>query len=122
VARKLAIKEVPCNGCTFCCQGDAIKLEAEDLSMNYKTEPHPYIPGTLMIAHKPNGDCIYLDKNGCNIHNNAPSLCRSADCRAIALRISFEKARELHRIGRLDIRVWDQGQKLLDAMRAEKNS
>jgi hypothetical protein len=88
--------------------------------MNYQTEPHPYIPGALMIAHKPNGDCIYLDEKCCSIHDHAPSLCRSADCRSIALRLSFEKAMELHHIGRLDIRVWDQGQKLLDAMRAEK--
>jgi hypothetical protein len=117
--KKLTIKEVPCNGCTLCCQGDAIKLEEEDLALNFQTEPHPYIPSTLMIAHKPNGDCVYLDEKGCSIHDHAPSLCRSADCRSIALRISFEKARELHRIGRLDLRVWDQGQKLLDAMKAK---
>jgi hypothetical protein len=114
------IREVPCNGCTLCCQGDAIRLEPEDRAMDYKTEPHPYIPGTLMIAHKPNGECIYLDERGCSIHDHAPSLCRTADCRSLAARIDFETARKLHLIGRLDLRVWDQGHKLLEAMRAQK--
>jgi hypothetical protein len=120
LVKKNIIKEVPCNGCMFCCQGDAIRLEAEDLKMDYRTEPHPYVPGALMIAHKQDGDCIYLDEKGCSIHDNAPSLCRSADCRTIALRISFDKARELHRIGKLDLRVWDQGVKLLDEMKTGK--
>jgi hypothetical protein len=118
----MEIKEVPCNGCTLCCQGDAVRLEADDLSMNYRTEPHLYIKGALMIAHKENGDCCYLDENGCSIHDHAPSLCRSADCRSIALRISFERARELHMAGRLDMRVWDKGRILIDGMKAGKTN
>ena len=91
-----------------------MRLEPEDEKMGYATEPHPYIPGALMIAHKPNGECVYLDENGCGIHDHAPSLCRIADCRSIAARFTFENAMELHRMGRLDIRVWDQGKKLLE--------
>jgi hypothetical protein len=82
----------------------------------YRTEPHPYIPGALMIAHKPNGECVYLDEKGCSIHDHAPSLCRIADCRSIATRFTFESAMQLHRLGRLDIRVWDQGRKLLETL------
>lgn len=85
--------------------------------MDYQTDPHPYIPGARMIAHKPNGECIYLNEQGCGIHDRAPSLCRSADCRSLALRIDIDKARTLHLIGRLDIRVWDQGNKLLETMK-----
>jgi hypothetical protein len=69
-----------------------------------------------MIAHKPNGECIYLDEHGCTIHDKAPSLCRSADCRSLAARLDFETAMFLHRTARLDIRVWDQGHKLLETM------
>jgi hypothetical protein len=69
-----------------------------------------------MIAHKPNGDCIYLDEQGCSIHDRAPSLCRSADCRSLAVKIDFETAKLLHATGRLDFRVWDQGQKLLPTL------
>jgi hypothetical protein len=86
--------------------------------MDYQTEPHPYITGALMIAHKPNGECIYLDERGCSIHERAPSMCRTADCRSLAARINFESAKALHQLGRLDIRVWDQGNKLLEVMAA----
>jgi hypothetical protein len=88
--------------------------------MDYQTEPHPYIPGALMIAHKPNGECIYLNEHGCSIHDRAPSLCRSADCRSIAIRLSFEQANAFHVTGRLDFRVWLQGHKLLEAMKKER--
>jgi Fe-S-cluster containining protein len=57
---KLKTVFVPCNGCTLCCKGDAIRLTEEDNPEEYSTEPHPYISGALVLAHKPNGDCIYL--------------------------------------------------------------
>lgn len=89
----------------------------------YKTEPHPYIPGAIMLANKPNGECIYLTENGCSIHDNAPSMCRVADCRSIALKYNFETARKLHAINKIDIRIWDQGRKLLDEITSqEKNN
>jgi hypothetical protein len=116
MTRKLPVREVPCNGCTLCCQGDAVRLEEAELSMNYQTEPHPYVTGARMLAHKANGDCFYLGENGCSIHERAPLLCRSADCRSLAARIDFVTARRLHLTGRLDLRVWDQGKKLLAAM------
>ena len=116
--RKPEMRIVPCNGCTLCCQGDAVRLEPGDMDAGYQTEPHPYIRGALMIAHKANGECVYLNEHGCSIHDRAPSLCRSADCRSVALRFEFENALRLHRMGRLDIRVWDQGRKLLETMRS----
>lgn len=118
--KPLPITQVPCNGCTLCCQGDAVRLEPEDLDRGYRTEPHPSIPGALMIAHAPNGHCTYLGDQGCTIHDRAPALCRAADCRAIALRIDFDSAHRLHRLGRLDLRVWDQGHKLLAPMIEER--
>lgn len=66
-----------------------------------------------MLAHKPNGECVYLQEVGCSIHDHAPSLCRLADCRSLALRIDYDTARRLHAVNKLDIRVWDQGNKLL---------
>ena len=117
---KLKIKFVPCNGCTLCCQGDAIRLTEEDNPKDYITEPHPYIPGALMLAHKENGDCIYLNETGCSIHNRAPSLCRSADCRSIALKYDFETAMQLHQMKRIDIRVWDKGNELINEMRTKQ--
>jgi Fe-S-cluster containining protein len=86
----------------------------EDDSSQYRTEPHPYIAGALMLAHGSDGNCIYLTKAGCSIHDRAPSLCRSADCRELARSMSFERALALHRAGRLDLRIWDRGRKLLE--------
>ena len=120
--KKLKFTFVPCNGCTLCCQGDAIRLTEDDNPDDYKTEPHPYIPGALMLAHKPNGDCIYLQENGCSIHERAPSLCRSADCRSIALKYDFDTAMKLHNIKRIDIRVWDKGNELINEMKKKRRS
>ena len=120
MANKIKTTFVPCNGCTLCCQGDAIRLTEEDNPEEYLTEPHPYIPGALMLAHKQNGDCIYLIESGCSIHNRAPLLCKSADCRSIALKYNFETAMQLHQMKRIDIRVWDKGNDLLNDMRAKQ--
>ncbi|HTY02004.1 MAG TPA: YkgJ family cysteine cluster protein [Bacteroidota bacterium] len=114
---KTARRDVPCNGCTLCCEGDAIRLVEEDDPTAYLTEPHPSVVNAVMIAHKKNGECIYLENHGCSVHSNAPSLCRAADCRVIARRLSFEEARRQHLLGRLDIRIWDRGHELLSATR-----
>lgn len=119
MVKKSPSKGVPCNGCTFCCQGDVIRLEEEDRVEEYQTEPHPYIAGALMLAHKPNGECTYLNDRGCSIHGRAPLLCRVADCRAVAVKIDFETARQLHAVGRLDFRVWNKGHELIEQMRRE---
>jgi Fe-S-cluster containining protein len=120
MGRKKNFVEVPCDGCTLCCQGDAIRLLKEDNPDEYLTEPHSFIRGALMLAHKPNGDCIYLEENECSIHNRAPSLCRTADCRAIAYKYDFETALKLHEAGSIDLRVWDRGNELIKKMRDEK--
>ena len=119
MGRRYPTKQVPCDGCTLCCQGDAVRLEEEDLDGEYETEPHPSIQGALMLAHKPDGECVYLDKNRCSIHDHAPSLCRMADCRSLAMRYDFETAMRLHAMRKIDIRVWDQGRRLVEQMRKE---
>lgn len=106
---------VPCNGCTLCCQGDIIRLEHDELKHGYQTDPHPFIIGARMLAHKANGECIYLGEGGCGIHDQAPALCRIADCRNIAIKYDFETARLLHANHLIDIRVWDQGRKLIES-------
>jgi hypothetical protein len=120
--KTLSYNFVPCNGCTLCCQGDAIRLTKDDNPKDYITEPHPYIDGELMLAHKPNGDCIYLDESGCTIHERTPSLCRSADCRSIALKYDFNTAMQMHQMKRIDIRVWDKGNDLLNKIREKRKS
>lgn len=72
-----------------------------------------------MIAHKPNGDCVYLAGNGCTIHGRAPALCRAADCRSLALKYDLRTAQTLHMTGRLNFDVWDRGNRLIAEMKAQ---
>lgn len=117
--KELETKYVPCNGCTLCCKRDLIRLTANDNPVDYLTVPHSRIPGVLMLAHKENGDCIYLIESGCSIHERAPELCRNADCRAIALKYDFSTAMQMHNAGLLNILVWDKGNELLKQLRRE---
>lgn len=99
---------VPCNGCTLCCQNDCIRLlPGDDISI-YQTQPHPYLSGALMIAHKPQGSCVYLGASGCTIHDTKPQMCREMDCREISKKITYTQARKLR-----VVHVWQRGKHLL---------
>ena len=86
-ATKPARADVPCAGCTLCCRRDALILHPEmgDDPEQYDTvqTAHPLTgKPAIMLAHKPNGDCVYLDRaTGCTIHDRAPAICRKFDCR-----------------------------------------
>lgn len=100
---------VPCNGCTRCCErGGMVRLLPADNPADYQTEPHPLARGQLMLAHKPNGKCIYLAEKGCSIHDRKPQMCREMDCRGIARSIGIEQARILG-----VVHVWRKGRELI---------
>mgnify|MGYP003444304818 FL=1 len=105
--------DVPCGPCTRCCHNDAIRLLPGDDSEQYQTEPHPYLKDALMLAHKRNGDCIYLFTEGCTIHDTKPRMCREMDCRRLAQRITWTQARKLARQGKLRMEAWRKGKDLL---------
>lgn len=106
------MSEVPCNGCTLCCRKDAVRLLPADDPSEFKTEPHPYWPGEVMLAHKPNGDCIYLEPGGCSIHDRRPQMCREMDCRNVARAIGYTQARKMDKQGKLNIMLWHKGRSL----------
>ena len=70
---------VPCNGCTACCHDDAVRILPHEDASRWQTEPHPYMAGALMLAHKPNGDCIYLGEGGCTRQADKPQQCHEMD-------------------------------------------
>lgn len=103
--------DVPCHGCTLCCKNDVVRLRADEAKLGkWNMEPHPYIPNQFMLAHKINGDCYYLNSDGCSIHYDKPRQCQSMDCRTLANRFTFEQARQNPYI---PLRVWRKGKKLL---------
>ncbi len=104
---------VPCNGCTWCCGGDAVRLLPEDDIESFETEPHPYFEGELMLSHKSNGACVYLVEGGCSIHHRRPKMCYEMDCRNIAKAFTFTQARKMKG---LPINVWKKGKQLLKDM------
>jgi Fe-S-cluster containining protein len=106
------MSNVPCNGCTICCHGDAIRLLPGDNPSLYQTVPHWYSAKYLMLDHKPNGDCIYLGESGCTIHATKPQMCREMDCRVVAMKLSYTQARKMSKKGQIKIAMWQHGRKL----------
>ncbi|MGH7032435.1 MAG: YkgJ family cysteine cluster protein [Stellaceae bacterium] len=111
-------RSVPCGSCQFCCRKEWVLLSpgAGDVIELYETEtvfdPVRSRPGKA-LAHKANGDCVYLGAEGCTIHSWRPSLCRAFDCRRFYLQEAAKprrarrrelaarfKAKELFEIGR----------------------
>lgn|SRR5574337_648562 len=106
------VYDVPCNGCTLCCHNDAVRILPHEDASKWQTEPHNMMPGALMLAHKPNGDCVYLGERGCTIQHDKPQMCYEMDCRLIARKISWTQARKLSASGRMTMAVWRRGRDL----------
>lgn len=105
---KLDTTVVPRNGCVRCCQGEAVEVNRKfgDQVSSYHVERHE---GTWILAHKPNGDCVYLGPQGCTIWRRRPAVCRSFDCRTFVRDVRLDPA--LHRIA--SRAVVAQGRRLL---------
>jgi Fe-S-cluster containining protein len=111
---------VPCDGCTACCRNELVILHPEDgdVISTYRTHPirHP-MTGALAFAldHKPNGDCVYLGESGCTIHNRAPAVCRSFDCRRLYSLLTSKQRREQSKDPIMKTRL-DAGKKRLGTL------
>lgn len=102
---------VQCNGCTVCCQGDAIFLHPEcgDDARSYETEMYQ---GRHILKHKPNKDCIYLDRDtGCTIHHRKPTICRELNCAALVKNLGYTKARKMVKLGLFSAQLVREGRK-----------
>jgi hypothetical protein len=80
--------QVPCNGCTSCCERELLFLHPEmgDKPEEYETQEVLFDgEPVLILKHKPNGNCWYLGEHGCTIHDRAPAICQEFDCRRLFL-------------------------------------
>lgn len=111
--RESGVYDVPCNGCTLCCHNDAVRILPHEDASKWQTEPHDRIPRARMLAHKPNGDCVYLGEHGCTIQHDKPQMCYEMDCRLIARQVSWTHARKLEATGRMRMAIWRRGRVLL---------
>lgn len=112
------LHDVPCNGCTRCCQGDAVRILPHEDPSDWLTEPHPVMKEARMLAHKEDGACTYLGTTGCTIHETKPQMCREMDCRSIAKTVTWTQARKLDAQGALPFEVWRRGRDLVKDERA----
>ena len=96
------MSDVPCAGCTACCKNEIVLLFPErgdkvELLDHYEIETPQ---GTLRaLKRKDNGDCIYMQRDGCAIYANRPSMCRAFDCRLWYQRFQAMKKRDRKRHG-----------------------
>jgi len=101
-------QQVPCNGCVACCQSDRIVIKPHmgDDPRKYITEIYE---GRLVLLHKKNGDCVYLDREkGCKIWSKRPAVCQEFDCRLIVQYIPESKLQRL-----ISAKVIERGKQLL---------
>ncbi len=82
------VRDVPCNGCRLCCQGNELVLldpeHGDDLSKYKVVEHTAVVDGRKKIISalpfKANGDCHYLGESGCTIYADRPRICRTFSC------------------------------------------
>ena len=75
-----ALGNVPCNGCRACCLHNIIPLMPErgDLIWTYKHEVVATAAGPKAVLQcGETGECIYLARDGCTMHDRAPAICRA---------------------------------------------
>jgi len=86
------IEDVPCDGCTKCCETLAPYLTPEEISsgkyplsftqpddalLNFDSEAGPVVT----IFRKPSGGCGMFVDGKCSIYDDRPKSCRQFDCR-----------------------------------------
>ncbi len=112
---------VPCNGCTLCCKNDTIVLHPQygDDPSQYQTVPTVnQLTGeqVLMLDHKPNGDCIYLENNQCSIYEKRPVICKTFDCRRMYLGFTKAERLKMLKMGWIDKEKIEAGKKRLNTL------
>lgn len=105
--------DVPCDGCTACCESFQFVHIAPDETETLARLPRallasaPGLPkGHVVLGHDAEGRCPMLVDGACSIYEHRPRTCRTYDCRlfaALGVDVAADdprKARLAHRIAR----------------------
>lgn len=83
--------DVPCGGCTACCQSSQfvhVEPDERDALAHIPAEllfPAPRLPeGHKVLGYDQHGRCPMLVDGGCSIYEHRPRACRTYDCRVFA--------------------------------------
>jgi Fe-S-cluster containining protein len=95
---KSYVAPVPCGSCHKCCTNRTVIV-----LMPQVDDPNAYRitwddHGNVVLQHKPNGDCTYLEDGKCSIHGNQPFVCRGFDCRHVHLDLMANTRNERRQI------------------------
>ena len=66
------------------------------------------------LKQKPNGECVYLDENGCTIHDRAPAVCRAYSCVGQYMMLTRAERRRRIARGLLKKEIMVRARELLD--------
>lgn len=93
--------DVPCGPCRACCRYELIPLFPQDgdnlETYEHETKDIPGIGALHFLKHGKNGDCFYLGRDGCTIHDRAPVVCKTFDCRGWYIKHDRAQRREMVR-------------------------
>ena len=113
----------------LCCRNDTIMLHPDrgDDPAVYATEPitNPLTGGpAFMLAHKPNGDCVYLAEVGgagrCSIYDHRPAICRAFDCGLAFAKLSRNDRRAMLKADLASRETFEQGRRVQEARARRK--
>jgi hypothetical protein len=83
--------DVPCDGCTACCESSQFVLvepDEHDARAHIPAEllfPAPGAPkGFSVLPYDEHGRCPMLQDGRCSIYDHRPRTCRTYDCRVLA--------------------------------------
>ncbi len=72
-----------CRDCHLCCETQFVRVYKEDIDRWKKEQRYDIIlclenwfADNAIIIHKPEGGCIFLTKDGCEIYNTRPKVCK----------------------------------------------
>lgn len=111
---------VPCGSCHSCCRGDVIILMPDkgDVVESYQHDilALPIVGPIAVVSKGFDGNCIYLGADGCSIHDRAPVICRTFDCRRLFLSKTRKERRAMVKSGMASAEVFTAGRKRLASL------
>jgi uncharacterized protein len=88
--------------------------ERGDLIWTYEHEVTATAAGPTAVQQcGETGECIYLGRDGCTIHDRAPAICRAFDCREIFLSKPRAERLAMAKSGMVSNEVFSAGRKRL---------